>query len=125
MVKKIYIDGECYGEIGKLVPSKHHKFNYPIFVGDILTFYHDGEIESGVVLNESNANTYGIYGYWCKKFDFDKAVKLLNYSETDDHSKIRYVYGGKEVTIEDDREVEMTIEQIQRILGHKVKIIKS
>lgn len=125
MVKKIYINGECYGEIGKLVPSKHHKMDYPIFVGDILTFYHDGEIESGVVLNESNANTYGIYGNWYKKFDFNKVVKLLNYSETDDNFKIRHIDTFNEVTIEDDKEVEMTIEQIQRILGHKVKIIKS
>ena len=123
--KSIYIGNECYGKIGKKVPGHLHALPHDLHVGDLVAFKYENKFDLGIVLNHEKPNTYGIYGYWIKGLDLDRIKLMYQHQELSEQSiKEAINTDNHKIKIIKDDVKELTLEEIQRLLGYKIKIIK-
>lgn len=94
-----------------------------IKVGDIVNLYYNNEIFTKVMVKDRRGSYAMGFGVSFEDNWQNMRVKRL-VSNTNITEEILKMLGGSEFSIEEIEHVEMTIGEIERKLGHKVKIVK-
>lgn len=121
MKKYIYNGmGECYGYLEEDIGY------YGYTVGDVIVYTHnwgDKKIGIGVIVRNCDNTGYSIYG-WCSgdisKHDGYKISSLVIPSKFVTEKIIHHL---TELIVKEIEEKEMTLAEIEQILGYKIKII--
>lgn len=94
-------------------------------VGDVVSFYEYGEIHTKVITKDRLKDVYGVYGFGSNRLNFKWLTKILSYKDLTEDILQKLIGGkGKEnLSIVKIKTVEMTIEEIERELGKKIKIV--
>jgi len=131
--KGMYYQNSLIGEIGECTGhypqcGSYHTFNTDdtIKVGDVVSFYEHGEIYTKVVTKNYFEDKYGVFGFGSNRLNFPKLTKILDHKDLTEDILRKLIGGrGKEhFSIKEvEHKKEMTISQIERKLGHGVKIV--
>lgn len=121
-MKYLYGDNYCLGYIGQQTRNPNYK------VGDIVIYCYklfvDIKYDIGIIVKNPNKSGYGVYG-WCgedmSKNDYH-IEKVVIPSELVTENILRYI---KEIEVKDICEKEMTLDEVEEILGYKIKIVGS
>ncbi|GIN10154.1 hypothetical protein J26TS2_00210 [Shouchella clausii] len=95
-------------------------------VGDVVSFVEYGRSHTLVVCKNCFEKAYGVYGFGSNKLDFKHLTRILTHEDlTEDlFQKLQKPTGRNRdfYTIRDIDIREMTVSEIERELGYKVKI---
>lgn len=136
MSKGLYYQNSFLGVLGEKTGrfADYYIGNYresvELCVGDVVSFYEYGRIYTKVVTRNSLKNEYGVFGFGSNRLDFQGIIRILTYRDlTEDiFQKLQESTSTKNrhyFTIRDIDVKEMTIEQIEKLLGYQVRIINS
>ncbi len=132
MNKALYYQNSCLGVLGEntdsfaIEESLGRSTNVELRVGDVISFYEYGRIYTKVVAKDSMYNTYGVFGFGTNRLDFKHLTKVLSYEDLTEDMFQKLQEGRsnskKWFKIKDASSKEMTLEDIEKELGYKVKI---
>ncbi len=125
--KALYYDTSFLGLIGEEANRKDSLGN-DLHIGDVVSFEHWNKKFVKVVASHGD-NVYGLFGFGTNTLDFDKLVKIVPYNYLTEELFIAI----QETTSHFDRSLfkikdyevrEMTVREIEKELGCRIKIVK-
>ncbi|MCA1021523.1 hypothetical protein [Halobacillus litoralis] len=132
-VKNIFYNKSLLGRLGEQTGSyaieekNGQNQKVELRVGDVVSFYKYKRIYTKVVVkNSSKHHEYGIFGFGTNDLSFDKMTRVLSYEDlTEDIlQKLQENLLSKRSSfaIKETSEREMTLGEIEKELGYKIKI---
>lgn len=95
-------------------------------VGDVVSFFWSKKLVTSVVSKKISDKGYGVFGFGSYKLDFEHLTRVLTFDNlTEDLFQKLQAPDGKNRNFYSIREIEireMTVSEIERELGYKVKI---
>ena len=111
-----------YGVIGEDTGFSAYylpQWNQVIRVGDVVSFLFNDNVHTGVVMRDDNQ--YGVMGWGVDRLDYDRISIVIPHSKVTEEI-IKTLHGDSFSIVEDIAE-EMTIGEIEKELGRRIKII--
>lgn len=127
MIKRIESDnGRNYGRVGEFTGRYAYRNGYigkkhKIYVGDVLSYGDDGKAFSGTVMKGIDGN-YGIMGRGVDHLNFEQLTITVPHNRVP-IEMINALHGGHFKFVEEEA-IEMTVEEIEKALGKRIKIVK-
>lgn len=124
MKKAIMYKNTNYGFLGEKT-STTISGNY-LRVGDVIAFEKHDELFVRPVTKKKDGE-YGVFGFGSNHFIFKNMTKILSY-EFLTEQLLQELQGGRKENFsikEVEYAKEMTISEVEELLGHKIKIINS
>lgn len=131
----LYYQKSFLGRIGERTGNFANKDYYgndnrvEIKVGDVISFRRFGRIYTRVAAKDEFKNTYGVFGFGTDNFNFEDIQIILTHEQltedifrklqSPDNKRHQGFFTIRQIDVEE----EYTVEELEEILGKKIKIV--
>lgn len=123
---RVIKDGNTdYGTIGEPTGSYGYALPFdgrPIHVGDVVSYTTKHGTNTGVVM-QGRDGKYGVMGWGVNNLNLDRISIVIPYEKLTEYI-INTLHDRGGFTIEEVSAEEMTVEEIEKALGKRIKIVK-